>query len=284
MILQSTYMGNKSSFFKNISNGIQKKLSGLLVNPFREVNINWITLKYYKHLPPGKIRTHKLFDKLLYFYSAGELLHGLKEIFIDEIYKQELHRQPLIIDCGANIGLSVIYMKRLFPQAEIIAFEPDETNFDLLKKNINSFGYSGVSIHKEAVWNENTTLSFSNEGSMGSKIEQDASAYTKSVTAVRLKDFLNRRVDFLKIDIEGAENAVLIDIADKLHLVNNMFLEYHGTFNQNAELAEMIKIISGAGFFFYIKEAAPIYYTPFNRTPNPNTPYDVQLNIFCFRN
>jgi FkbM family methyltransferase len=275
-------MSNKS-FFNNISKGIQKRVNGLLANPFKEVNVNWITLKYYKHLPPGKIRTHKLFNKSLYFYSATELLHGLQEIFIDKIYKQELSDKPYIIDCGANIGMSVIYMKQHFPQAEIVAFEPDETNFDLLTKNVDSFGYSNVSLHKEAVWNENTTLLFSNESSMGSKIEMNNTANTKEVKAVRLKDFLNREVDFLKIDIEGAEYAVLTDIADNLHFVKNMFLEYHGTFDQNQELVKMINIVSSAGFNFYIKEAASIYPTPFYRTKNPNTTYDVQLNIFCFR-
>lgn len=271
------------SFLKNITNGVQKKIKFLLANPYKEVNVNWITLKYYKHLPAGKIRVHKLFNNNLFFYSAPELLHGFKEIFIDKIYKQPLVENPYIIDCGANIGMSVIYMKQQFPQAEIIAFEPDETNFSLLNKNINSFGYSNVLLYKEAIWNENTTLQFSNESSMGSKIEIDTTSNTIAVKAVRLKDFLNRQVDFLKIDIEGAENVVIKDIADNLHFVKNMFLEYHGTFDQNKELVKMINIISDAGFNFYIKEAASIYETPFYRTRNPYTSYDVQLNIFCFR-
>ena len=271
------------SFLKNITNGVQKKIKFLLANPYKEVNVNWITLKYYKHLPAGKIRVHKLFNINLFFYSASELLHGFKEIFIDKIYKQPLVENPYIIDCGANIGMSVIYMKQQFPQAEIIAFEPDETNFSLLNKNINSFGYSNVLLYKEAIWNENTTLQFSNESSMGSKIEMDTTSNTIAVKAVRLKDFLNRQVDFLKIDIEGAENVVIKDIADNLHFVKNMFLEYHGTFDQNKELVKMINIISDAGFNFYIKEAASIYETPFYRTRNPYTSYDVQLNIFCFR-
>ena len=275
-------MSNKS-FFKNIANGLQKKMQAIVTNPYKEVNINWLTVKYYKHLPPGKIRSHELFGKRLYFYSATELLHGLKEIFIEKIYRQQLPDRAFIIDCGANIGMSVVYMKHNFPEAEIIAFEPDETNFNLLTSNIESFGYSGVQLYKKAVWNENTELLFSNESSMGSKIGSDNSANTIAVKAVRLKDFLNKKVDFLKIDIEGAENVVLEDIADNLHFVDNMFLEYHGTFDQNKELVKMINIVSDAGFNFYIKEAASIYPTPFYRTKNPYTSYDVQLNIFCFK-
>lgn len=270
-------------FWSNIINGVQKKIRTLTTNPYRKVNIGWIKLKYYKHLPPGKIRSHKLFNKTFYFYSPPELLHGLKEIFIEDIYKQQLPDKGFVIDCGANIGMSVIYIKQHFPNAEIIAFEPDEINFDLLTKNIKSFGYSGVKLYKEAVWKANTTLLFSNESSMGSRIEIDNNNNTKEVKASRLKDFITRNVDFLKIDIEGAEYEVLKDIADKLSFVNNLFLEYHGKFDQNNELAEMINIVKEAGFSFYIKEAAPIYATPFSRIKNPNTDYDVQLNIFCFR-
>jgi len=271
-----------NSFYRNLKNGVLINLKKLFTNPYQDVNINWLKLKYYKHLPSGKIREHQLFEKKLYFYSATELLHGLKEIFIENIYKQTLDDKPYIIDCGANIGMSVIYMKKLYPNAEIIAFEPDETNFGLLEKNVNSFGLSGVSLLKEAVWKENTTLLFSNESSMGSKIEIDG-VNTIEVKAVRLKDYLNKSIDFLKIDIEGAEYEVLRDISNELNLVKNMFLEYHGTFQQNNELAEMIQIVKDAGFNFYIKEAASIYETPFSRIKNPNTNYDIQLNIFCFR-
>ena len=276
-------MSNKR-FFKNIQKGIKLNLQRLFINPYKSVNVSWLTLKYYKHLPPGEIRAHKLFNKSLYFYSATELLHGLKEIFIEHIYKQELCETPYIIDCGANIGMSVIYMKELYPKSQIIAFEPDEINYSLLEKNVASFDYSDITLFKEAIWKENTTLLFSNESSMGSKIEIGGSYKSKEVKAIRLKDYLIKEVDFLKIDIEGAEYEVLCDIADKLNMVKNMFLEYHGTFSQNSELVEMIQIVKNAGFNFYIKEAAPIYETPFFRVKNPNTCYDVQLNIFCFRN
>lgn len=272
-----------SSFIKNIGVGVQKRVQTVFANPYKGLNMNWAKHKYYKHLPPGKIRSHKLFNHDFYFYSATELLHGLKEIFVENIYQQKLPADAYILDCGANIGMSVIYLKNQFPEARIIAFEPDETNFNLLTKNIHSFGFSNVELRKEAVWNEQTTLLFSNESSMGSKVEKSANEKTIKVSATRLRDFIDRKVDFLKIDIEGAENVVLEDIADRLHFVNNMFLEYHGTFSQNGELTRMIEIITKAGLNYYIKEAASIYQTPFDRMKNPNTNYDVQLNIFCFR-
>jgi len=275
-------MQNKS-FGKNILHGIQTRFTKVFHNPYRRLGVNRFRLIYYKHLSPGKPRTHRLFGNDLSFLSTTELLHGFKEIFLDEIYKQELPAKPFIIDCGANIGLSVIYIKSLYPDAEIMAFEPDEQNFKLLEKNVRSFGFTGVTLKKEAVWVEDTVLKFANEGSMSSKINTDAHHATINVNAARLKNYLVRKVDFLKIDIEGAEYAVLRDIKDDLRLVNNLFVEYHGIFQQQNELDELMSIIRACGFTYYIKEAAEVYKTPFLRIKNPLIPYDIQLNIFCFR-
>lgn len=272
------------SVVKNVWNGAIKKINSLFYNPYKQVNINWLKLKYYKHLPTGKLRKHRIKGKYIYFYNATEFLHGLKEIFLDKIYSQELSENPLIIDCGANIGLSVIYMKELYPKATIIGFEPDQKNFELLEKNIASYGYNDVTIRKEAVWIENTDISFTSDASMSSKIEVNNLVTSNKVKAIRLKDYLNNKIDFLKIDIEGAEFKVLVDIEDKLHLVNNLFLEYHGMYNQQHELTNIISILSKNGFKYYIKEAANIYPQPLKKEKNVEIPYDVQLNIFCFRN
>ena len=105
-------------------------------------------------------------------------MHGINEIFVEGIYKQQLQPRPFIIDCGANIGLSVIYMKSLYPQATIIAFEPDEKNFELLKTNMRNFEFEQVEIRQEAVWIENTTLQFASEGSMSSRIQDDLNGNT----------------------------------------------------------------------------------------------------------
>lgn len=271
------------SFIINVTKSNLKRFRSGLKNPYKEINLNWFKLKYYKHLTPGKISKHMLFGKPLYFSHSLELVNGLKEIFIHNTYRQKLKEVPFIIDCGANIGLSIISMKRQYPNAEIIAYEPDDKNFHLLSENIKSFGYSNVTLHKEAVWTSNTTLQFSNAGLMSSKIETGNSNNTIEIKAIRLKDVIDREVDFLKIDIEGAEYEVLKDIADKLHLVKNMFLEYHGTFAQNGELADIINIIHSCGFNFYIKEAATLFDYPFYRIKKADINYDVQLNIFCFR-
>jgi FkbM family methyltransferase len=273
----------KFTFFSNILTGFSKRLKNLILNPFKEVGISRSKIVILKHQASGKIRQQRLLGNSVFFYNPQELIHGLREIFVEKIYRVSLPDNPYIIDCGANIGLSVLYFKNLFPDAEILAFEPDERNFFLLEKNIRSFNLSNIGLRKEAVWNEDTWLNFTEEASMSSKIEMNGSG-SKKVKASRLRDFLNRKVDFLKIDIEGAEYTVLCDIADKLKNVDNMFIEYHGNYDQQIELTKLFVILTENNFNYYIKEALSVYNHPFNQEKNNKIVYDIQLNIFCHKN
>lgn len=270
-------------FAGNILKGVQKRIGKLFSNEGKKAGLNWFKIKYLKHLPAGETRNYVYKNKNIFYTNSTELLHTLQEIFVKEIYKVELPENPVIIDCGANIGLSIIYFKEHYPTAQILAFEPDEGNFNLLARNIKSFNFKNVSLKKEAVWIEDTVLDFSNDGTMGSRIQDSSNSNTRKVKSSRLRNHLDKKIDFLKIDIEGAEFKVLQDIKDNLHHVQNMFFEYHGNFEQNKELSEIFSIITGAGFNYYIKEAAEIYHSPFVERKTKEVEYDVQLNIFCFR-
>jgi FkbM family methyltransferase len=272
-----------NSFVTNLFRGINNKLTSIFSNKNKKAELTWIKEKFLKHATPGKVRRFSFKGRNIFFKSPSEFLYTMKEIFVEEIYNIDLPDNSVIIDCGANIGLSVIYLKEKFPAATIIAFEPDDDNYSLLMQNIESFKLQNVDARKEAVWIRDEELSFSNEGTMGSKIELSANS-AKKVKAIRLKNLLSQKIHFLKIDIEGAEYNVLKDIADSLKNVDNMFLEYHGKFNQANELTEIFAMIQNAGFAYYIKEAAEIYKSPLLALKNPtDREYDVQLNIFCLR-
>lgn len=271
-----------NSFIKQVLVGASKKIKTLWNNPYKKANLNFFYTKYLKHITPDKIHSHLLLNHKTFFYSGPQYLHGIKEIFIDGIYDQAFPENAYILDCGSHIGLSVIYLKSICPSAHIVCFEPDALNFDLLEKNISSHQLKNVEAKNEAIWIENTFLNFIQEGDMASKIGIDSSLNTVSAKAARLKDYLIQKVDFLKVDIEGAEYKVIKDIANSLSEVRNMFVEYHGSFQQNNELLEIFNIILEAGFKFYIKEAAHIYKQPFLRKTSA-IHYDLQLNIFCFR-
>lgn len=276
-------MKDYSSNFKNLIIGSQQKLLSILKNPYKKVNLSFWDIKLLKHKVNDGLNKHSLLGHDTFFYNNQEYLHGIKEIFVEEIYLQKLDEFPYIIDCGANIGLSIIYLKSLSENAIILAFEPDKKNFELLQKNVKSHNLKNVTILNEAVWKNNSYVNFSNEATMGSKIGVEKSEKSNLIRANRLKDFLNVNVDFLKIDIEGAEYEVLKDIEPNLIFVKKLFLEYHGNFNQNHELVHILQILNKNNFEFYIKEAAAVHKFPFLESKDKK-PYDVQLNIFCIKN
>lgn len=222
------------------------------------------------------------FDKPVKFTSPFWFLHSIQEIFVDEVYKlPKTDKSIKIIDCGANIGLSVLYFKMQNQHARITAIEADPLIFNLLKDNIHAYDYDGIELINAAVWKEDTTVSFSSEGSVGGKMDNQDTGNTVQVPAVRLRSFLHEKVDFLKIDIEGAEYEVLKDCRDLLKNVDNLFIEFHGLKHQEQRLHEILDWVNAAGFRYYLKEAWNNMTHPFLITYNDY--YHLQLNIFCFR-
>ena len=70
-----------------------------------------------------------------------------KEIFIDECYYFEnLPDRPMIVDCGANIGMATCFFKRLRPNAYVWAIEPSPGTVELLKENLRSNRIEGVRV------------------------------------------------------------------------------------------------------------------------------------------
>lgn len=227
--------------------------------------------------------TANFFGKPFHFSHGSSFIHSVDELFRDEIYKFESPTEiPYIIDCGANIGVSIQYFKTLFPKAEILAFEPDENIFKLLAKNVAEL--ENVTLKKKAVWTEDTTLNFFSEGALAGSVVADFGNKNNiiEIEAVDLKKYLNRKIHFLKIDIEGAENTVFYDIADHLQNVEFLFLEYHGIKENEQNLGEILNLLTAKNFRYYIEGATHgLISHPFiNGSP---VAFDIQLNIFCKR-
>lgn len=215
--------------------------------------------------------------------DAKSFIWQYHEIFGNESYKFKTEvSQPIIYDCGSNVGTSVLYLKQLYPSSIIHAFEPDPSVFEFLQSNIENNKMDGVVLHKAAAWTEDTTLQFSSEGADAGKVgAQNTNAI--SVQAINLKSLLEKeqRVDFLKIDIEGAEYEVLEHCQDALSKVQNIFVECHSYNASSQKIASVLSILNKQGFRYYIHNES-IRKSPFiNRKKEQQM--DMQLNIFAYR-
>jgi FkbM family methyltransferase len=202
--------------------------------------------------------------------------------YIDIFEKDTLHFKtdkddPLIIDCGANIGMSITYFKRLYPKSKIIGFEPDPKIFETLKKNLNCFQGKNLELHEKAVWHKESTLPFTPDNADGGTIDKDGSI---TVNTVNINEFLLEEVDFLKIDIEGAEHEVLPAISNNLRNVKFLFLELHLDQAVPRQIEEILKLLRENSFVYSFNSLKNIDFDLLQNSLK-NGRFIQQLNIFA---
>jgi FkbM family methyltransferase len=269
--------------YSSISRAVQRLISGPGDNFFDRLRI--VNEKHrLRQIPRYRSDITTLLKKPLEFIDGASLISAYDEIFENEIYRFESRNpDPYIIDGGANIGLSVIYFKMLYPSSSVLAFEPAPTAFKALERNIHLFELKDVTLCNKALWDSDAVLRFWDEGADGNRIESACNAENiVEVQSQRLSKFLDRAVDFLKIDIEGSEWPVLNECKDKLTKVANMFVEYHSFVDRPQELDLILATIRGAGLRYYIQSVGISSKRPFVRR-DTSLSFDNQLNIFAYR-
>lgn len=211
--------------------------------------------------------------------NDGKNFYGIyKDIFVNRIYHFESRRaDPFILDCGGNIGGSILYFKHVYPQARIISFEPDPTIFPYLEENVRRNGLTNVQLVQAGLSAQEGTLTFYSDGKVGSRVaeqepDDNNETWTKhQISCVRLRDYLTEPVDFLKMNIEGAEWDVLQDSGDRLRQVREMVIEYHHFPGLPRTLHRILGLLDEQGFEYVVNcfdsDTNRSAYPPFHLTP-----------------
>ncbi len=179
-------------------------------------------------------------------------------------------KSPIIIDCGSNIGLSILSLKSRYPDARIIAFAPNPAAFGYLQRNVQANNLTDVSLNQCAVASKDETRVFfsdaDDDGALGASLtdrlreKTDRRVVEQSVQCVTLSSFITKPVDFLKIDVEGAEQEILENLSDRdlLKQVNEMFVEYHyNECNDGNRLIDILNILENADFDVVVDSKRP---------------------------
>jgi len=178
------------------------------------------------------------------------------ELFVDRNmgYLKDIGQPKYIIDGGANIGLSAIIYKNLFPDSTIICVEPDSINIETLKKNIAP--YNNMYIEQAGIWNTDARLRIYDKygfGQSGLVVEEDENNGTIQGTTISsiIKKYNLPTVDLLKLDIETSEKYLFEkNYQDWLPQVKSILIELHDRFLPGC----------GRAFFHAIDSTYPQYH------------------------
>ncbi len=211
---------------------------------------------YAKIATNGRLTTLRITDRLQGLTSEICLREGTSDwltfdqIFVNEDYNLKVLKRypellalyndarlkgtPLIIDAGANIGLSSVYFHHIWPRSQIVAIEPSDENFAVLSRNTKSkphihpllAGIASKSLRLKLVDPEAEHNAFTTEllepGSEG------------GITAVTVPELLQSFPTdkgycpfILKIDIEGAEADLFSENVDWIKAFPILIIELH---------------------------------------------------------
>ncbi len=195
-------------------------------------------------------------------YSTLEFL--FREIFLGAEYFAEIQKdKPVIVDCGANIGMSILYFKRLFPSARIVAFEANPNAFRLLQKNVEANGIRDVELHNIALSDREGEISFFISSDPGTLLGSTRSGwwggnFGLKANAGRLSRYIRNEeeIDLIKIDVEGSESVIVDELigSSALGKVRQYIIEYHHRMNNDSSnLGDFLKKFEIAGYDYNMK-------------------------------
>jgi FkbM family methyltransferase len=155
-----------------------------------------------------------------------------RQVFLDLEYDFDVLGDPkFIIDAGAHIGLASLYFASRFPEAKILALEPEPSNFRLLKEN--TVAYANISPVQAGLWKHESSLETINSGSSNWTFEvRENHSQEEGVPAITVQKAMDRletnQIDIFKMDIEGAEREVLQSYRSWIENVGTLVVELHG--------------------------------------------------------
>ncbi len=153
--------------------------------------------------------------------------------FIEQYHRSpfELGHSPVIIDLGSNIGLTIVDFKQQYPNATIIGVEMDSENFELCK--LNTSGFDNCTLLRAAIWETNGFINYRGSDEQSYTVEKNSFGDTGTVRCLTMDHLFKEnniiKADYIKMDIEGAEKAVLLDSTEKdwLRQVRYLSIEVH---------------------------------------------------------
>ena len=209
--------------------------------------------------------------KMLKYADMHNFYWQAKQIFGEYLYHFSCDTDaPLILDCGAHIGIASLFFLDQFPKARVRAFEADSEIALMCDTNLRTCSRDSFDVEAKAVWINDDGVTFTNNKDDSGHIDSTLDGGIK-VPSIRLKNAIeNEKIQLLKLDVEGAEYSVLEDCHAVLHLVERMIIEVHTLRPEEGSLGSLLAQLESLGF----STCSTSSFTPrgWNLTINPPSP------------
>jgi len=180
------------------------------------------------------------YPHLIYLRPKTSDIPAFTQVFVSGGYDVEypMKDPKFIVDAGANVGYSSLFFTNRFPNAQILAIEPENSNCDIL--SLNTLAYNNIQFCRRALWNIKTVVEIENPNADKwktrvskstksidpiSKTEVNSTLIVPTITVNEILTQYNDYIDIFKIDIEGAEKELFFSNYEWIDKVGMFVIE-----------------------------------------------------------
>ena len=183
--------------------------------------------------------------KIRYRLNKGDL-HSIREIWFQEVYRLPFDSPSgVLLDLGANIGMTSVWLAKKFSFTQVIAVEPDPNNAALVRQNLELNGITSQVLEAAIGPKEGPARFESSELSNLGRLSEDGSSVVPMINVdTIIKKFEVKSFALIKIDIEGGEQDLFDGPTPWLARTHAIIIEFHPTVDH----ARIIRVVCSHGF------------------------------------
>jgi len=264
-------MENSTTKIKELSNFAWESnqtqfIQNRMIEKFQKVSKRLVNSIQHKSIP----EKCQVFGRTMYLQKRGQQFwelanYGIWEKETTEYFLENIPKKGVVLDIGANIGyFTLLFASLVGKEGKVFSFEPEQSNFSILKKNIQTNNFQNVKIENVAVTNYTgkTELYLSEKAAGHHRIykSNNVSSNHISVRTINLDEYLKEtpffeRISFVKLDVEGSEFGAIKGM-EKI-LLQNKKIELVVEFSPKqirdygSEPIDQLNYLKALGFNFY---------------------------------
>jgi FkbM family methyltransferase len=212
---------------------------------FFRLSIDFVLSRIVRILPKEQYnRPRQVFlrdgIKICYRLNKGDL-HSIREVWFDEAYRLPFEdTSGILLDLGANIGLTSLWLAKRYPFKKLIAVEPDPNNAFLVRQNLTLNGIAGFVLEAAIGPKDGTArFKFSKVSNLG-RLDENGSLVPMICVNSIVNNFGVDRFGLIKIDIEGAEKDLFGGPTEWLERTDAIIIEFHPACVDDSSLTRLV--------------------------------------------